>query len=268
MLTLTVVEGIDRMSIVIVVVSSLIAGWLVNLAADNVPDRRPFFSEWYLPFFRLPTLFVKWFASPLLLPFLKSDVSHVTLAKAQTPSQRVIAVWVGSVVLGWISYFHSGAFDLESSLTTIAMALYSWFFLAIAIIDLEHRKVYNRMLLAATPIMLLFTPFIQGPTIWSALGGGIFGFLLFLVLALVWPGAMGMGDVKLAGVIGLVTGFPGIIVAILICIFSGGFVAAGLLLRTRFKRGQTIAYAPYLVLGAWIALYYGTELWDAYMSLQ
>ncbi len=252
---------------ILVVVGSLLAGWLVNLAADNVPERYPFFRRWYLPFFRLPRPLVNWIAEPLLLPFIKKSTSEAALARGQTYSRRVAAVWVAALVLGWITYFHSGAFVAESSLTTFAMALYAWFFLAIAVIDLEHRKVYNRMLLATTPIMLLFTPLIEGPTILSAIGGGLFGFLLFLILALVWPGAMGMGDVKLAGVIGLVTGFPGIIVAILICIFSGGFVAAALLLRTRFKRGQTIAYAPYLVLGAWVALYYGTELWDAYMAL-
>lgn len=256
------------MAIFFVIVASLIAGWLVNLAADNVPERRPYFQEWYAPFFRLPSVIAKRVVSPLLLPLLSGNEVAVDLSKRQNSSSRVIIVWVAAVVLGVITYFHSGEFNFESGLTTFAIAIYAWFFLAIAVIDLEHRKIYNRMLLAATPVMLFFTPLIDGPTLWSALGGGLFGFLLFLILALVWPGAMGMGDVKLAGVIGLVTGFPGIIVAILICIFSGGFVAAALLLRTRFKRGQTIAYAPYLVIGALVSLYYGTELWDAYMALQ
>lgn len=250
------------MEYVVVTLMSLVAGWIVNLAADNVPERDPFFQNWYLPLFRLP----KWLQiglRPVLRPLVGSSSVALAEAEEQRPTMRTSIVWLGAILLGWLTYFHSGP-----TITTAAMALYAWFFLAIAAIDLEHRKVYNRMLLAATPVMLLFTPFIEGPTVWSALGGGLFGFGLFLVLALAWPGAMGMGDVKLAGVIGLVTGFPGIIVAILICIFSGGFVATLVLLRSRFKRGQTIAYAPYLVLGAWISLYYGTEIWTAYMSMQ
>ena len=72
---------------------------------------------------------------------------------------------------------------------------------------------------------------------------------------------MGMGDVKLAGVIGLATGFNGVIGALLIGILAGGLAAAVILIRKRTARGQTIAYAPYLVLGAWAALYYGTAIW-------
>lgn len=250
------------MEYVFVTIISLVAGWIVNLAADNVPGREAFFKEWHLPFYRLPR-WIQWLIRPMIRPLLPAVPAVVAKANRQEPSVRYISVWIGAILLGWLTYFHSGF-----TLTTVAMALYAWFFLAIAAIDLEHRKVYNRMLLAATPVMLLFTPLIEGPTIWSAIGGGLFGFFLFLVLALVWPGAMGMGDVKLAGVIGLVTGFPGVIVAILICIFSGGFVASLVLFRSRFKRGQTIAYAPYLVLGALVSLYYGTEIWTAYMSMQ
>lgn len=250
------------MEYVIVTFLGLAAGWFVNLAADTVPDRLPFFSHWYQPFFKMPTLFVEKVSKPLLSPFLSRSPEKMAEVDQMTPSTRHIVSWLGALSLAWLTYFHSGV-----SLTTLIMATYSWFFLAVAAIDLEHRKVYNRMLLAALPVMLFFTPFIEGPSLFSALAGGIFGFLIFLVLALIYPGGMGMGDVKLAGVIGVVTGFPGVIVAILVCIFSGGFMAALLLMRTKFKRGQTMAYAPYLVLGAWIALFYGTELWVAYMSI-
>ncbi|MEM7127928.1 MAG: A24 family peptidase [Chloroflexota bacterium] len=250
-----------QMAYFIMLLVGLLAGWLINLAVDTIPDRLPFFSGWYRPFYKLPTVLVKSITEPLLGPIPTNSPDADDEGKKLAPSLRHQAVWVGSILLGWLTYFHFGF-----SLTTLAMTLYAWFFLAIAAIDLEQRKVYNRMLLAALPVILLFTPFIEGPTLLSALVGGLFGFILFLILALIKPGGMGMGDVKLAGVIGLVTGFPGIIVAILICIFSGGVMAALLLLRTKFKRGQTMAYAPYLVLGAWVTLFYGSEIWATYLA--
>lgn len=250
------------MEYVFVTMLGLIAGWLVNLVADTVPERLPFFTYWYRPLFQLPRSVVRLCIEPVLSSVREQRGETVDDMLDQAPTLRYSVVWVSAIGLGWLTYAHSGM-----SLTGVVMALYAWFFLAIAAIDLEHRKVYNRMLLVALPVMVLFTPFIEGPSILSALAGGIFGFVLFLILAMVWPGAMGMGDVKLAGVIGLVTGFPGILVAILICIFSGGFMAALLLIRTRFQRGQTMAYAPYLVLGAWASLYYGNELWIVYMSI-
>ena len=64
-----------------------------------------------------------------------------------------------------------------------------------------------------------------------------------------------MGDVKLAGVIGLTTGLPGAIVAVTVGILAGGVAALAILVLTRFRRGVTMAYAPYLVLGAWVALF-------------
>ena len=136
------------------------------------------------------------------------------------------------------------------------MALYGWFFLAVAIIDLEHRRVLNRMLAAALPLAALSSLVLYAPPPLSALLGAAIAFGLFLVIALVRPGGMGMGDVKLAALIGLVTGLAGVFVALTVGIVAGGIAAVVVLVRSRFDRRVTMAYAPYLVLGAWVALYF------------
>ena len=224
---------------------SLLAGWLVNLVADTAPENRSVRETWL------------WSACQFsgLLP----QELGLSTACVNCPSRRpwrYILVWCATLLLGWFAYQQLGF-----SVSGIILATEAWFFLAVALIDLEHRRVLNNMLLPAVPMIVIFDLMTHLPSPASALAGAVTGFGLFLLLALIRPGGMGMGDVKLAGVIGLATGFNGVIGAMLICIITGGLAAAVVVLRKRTARGQTIAYAPYLVLGAWAALYYGTAIW-------
>jgi len=84
--------------------------------------------------------------------------------------------------------------------------------------------------------------------------GGAAGFGLFFLIAIIGRGKMGAGDVKLAGVIGLMLGFPAAITALVIGIFLGGAAAVVLLVTRRAGRKTYIAYAPYLALGALVML--------------
>ena len=74
------------------------------------------------------------------------------------------------------------------------------------------------------------------------------------LIALIGRGKLGAGDVKLAGVIGLMLGFPAAITALVIGIFLGGAAAIILLLTRRAGRKSSFAYAPYLALGALVML--------------
>jgi len=229
---------------------SLLAGWLVNLVADTAPERRSVRETWL------------WAACqfPGLLPQRLGLSTACATCPARRP-WRYLLVWGATLLLGWFAYERLGF-----SLGGIILAVQAWFFLAVAVIDLEHRRVLNAMLLPAAPVIIIFDLLTGLPSPTSALLGALAGFGLFLLLALIRPGGMGMGDVKLAGVIGLATGFNGVIGAMLICILTGGLAAAVILLRNRTRHGQrtsgqTMAYAPYLVLGAWAALYYGAAIW-------
>ena len=78
---------------------------------------------------------------------------------------------------------------------------------------------------------------------------------------------MGWGDVKLAGLIGLATGFPGSLVALLLAILSGGVLAAILLLCGFKKRKDRLPFGPFLSVGALIALIWGSQICHWYLSL-
>jgi leader peptidase (prepilin peptidase)/N-methyltransferase len=95
----------------------------------------------------------------------------------------------------------------------------------------------------------------------AAYGGGLF------ILALVWPGAMGMGDVKLAALTGLVLGGLGlryVSVAAVAAIVVGG-LAAILLVLTGTSRKARIPFGPYLAAGAIVAAFWTNPIVDWYL---
>ena len=100
-------------------------------------------------------------------------------------------------------------FFLRDVLPVLGVAwLYTTFFVAVGVIDLEHRRVLNVMGAGrALGSGIQLPPRYAGAPAGSA--GGRVGLGAFLVIELVSRGAIGAGDVKLAGVIGLMTGYPG-----------------------------------------------------------
>jgi prepilin signal peptidase PulO-like enzyme (type II secretory pathway) len=133
--------------------------------------------------------------------------------------------------------------------------LYAAFLMTVLVIDYEQRRVLNIMLAPAAVVVILLS-FVVGPLDpWQTLLGGLAGFGLFLLLAILGRGALGAGDVKLAGVIGLMTGYPTVWTALVLGVLLGGGAALVLLVSKRATRKSYIAYAPYLALGALITLW-------------
>jgi leader peptidase (prepilin peptidase)/N-methyltransferase len=94
--------------------------------------------------------------------------------------------------------------------------------------------------------------------------------LPLFVVALVVPGGMGMGDVKLAALIGLVLGSLGlsyVLVAAGVGVLSGGLGALAAMVILRYGRKQQMPFGPFLAAGAAVALLVAPELWRAYLSV-
>jgi leader peptidase (prepilin peptidase)/N-methyltransferase len=144
----------------------------------------------------------------------------------------------------------------------LAFGLFAWYLLVVLVIDLEHRLVLDVMTVPAAAAALLISFLPGGTTPLSALVGGAVGLGMFLLIALGGRlikrgGAMGAGDVKLAGVIGLMTGFPAVLSALVLGILLGGVGALVLLVTRRAGRRGYMAYAPYLAAGALVVLWWG-----------
>lgn len=161
---------------------------------------------------------------------------------------RILAIWIASFAVLWQA---TSADTLAQKLTLAGIGLY---LLLIALIDLDHHLVLNRVLVVSTPILVGLSLVGLLPSLPMALAGSLLGLVLFGLMAGIGRGAMGMGDVKLAVWIGFVTGYPQVLIALLLGIIAGGVAAGVLLVTRRIQAKQSIAYAPYLALGAWLVL--------------
>ena len=104
-----------------------------------------------------------------------------------------------------------------------------------------------------------------GMRVANAALGGAAGFVIFLLIALVSRGGMGWGDVKLAALIGLATGFPLVFVAIIMAAILGGIVAVALLVAKKRGRREMIPFGPFLALAAMVTLLWGSNILEWYL---
>ncbi|MDP2917845.1 MAG: prepilin peptidase [Dehalococcoidia bacterium] len=145
---------------------------------------------------------------------------------------------------------------------------YFCLFIVLGVIDLEHRLILNKIVYPTTIVVLLIDAFLSSFGIISGLIGMAIGFIFLLIPVIATRGrGMGFGDVKLAGLIGLVTGFPLLIVALFIGVILGGLVAIFLLVLRIKKRKEAIPFGPFLALGTMATLVWGNALLDWYLGL-
>ncbi len=137
---------------------------------------------------------------------------------------------------------------------------------AITVIDLDHQIIPNRIVaplaLAAIALTAIFEPHHLVEHLIAGAAAG--GFLLVAVLA--YPSGMGMGDVKLAAVMGLVLGSavaPAMFIALITATVVGGLVMA----RKGVREGRKtrIPFGPFLALGSVVALFVGDALVNVYL---
>ncbi len=196
---------------------------------------------------------------------------HCRYCRAPIP-RRVFWVEVGTGLLFALTYWHYG---LSAEFAVITF--YCCLFIVLGVIDLEHKLILNKIVYPAAVVALIisiFLPlpgFIDSPLPWpqiiNGIIGGAIGFVLLSIPALVSRGGMGWGDVKMAALIGLVTGFPLVIVAILTGIVLGGLVAGFLLLFGIKKRKDAIPFGPFLSLATIAALLWGSNIINWYLGL-
>lgn len=176
------------------------------------------------------------------------------------------------VELGTAALFVGAALRFERIWVAGLMAPFLGLLLALSVIDARHKMIPNRLVY---PSLVLFPVVILG----GALAGGgpdpvraAIGFLAFgvgiLVVALISPRGMGMGDVKLAALIGLVIGAVHLgsvgVAAGLGILFGGlGAVAA---LATGAGRKSRIPFGPFLAAGAMVAAFVGPQIARWYLD--
>ena len=160
-------------------------------------------------------------------------------------------------------------------LVTIALLYFASISIALAAVDLDTHRLPDAIVLPAYPVLgvLLTTAAILLGDLESAAraaaGAGIL-FAGYFALALISPRGMGMGDVKLAGVIGLVLGWfgwPALVVGALAAFLLGGMVGVALIVAQRASRNTGIPFGPWMLGGAWVGILLGEPIARGYLAL-
>ena len=189
---------------------------------------------------------------------------------------RVVLVEIATGAL-FVTVFSLYGIGLEFVVLSACLSL----LLAISLIDLEHQLILNVMVLPSIVLLLILAPFwteigitrsfLGDETLVASLANsylsGLGAFLAFLIIAIVSPAGMGGGDVKFAAVLGLMVGFPGILLAIWISAVGGGLIAITLVLTGKKGRKDVISFGPFMALGAAVVLIAGPGLADWYQQL-
>ena len=152
----------------------------------------------------------------------------------------------------------------EDALLGLALVL---LLVPITLIDLDHRIIPNTLTLTgaivAPAILALTAPGAIPEHLLAAAAGGGF----FLVAVLAYPRGMGMGDVKLAAVLGLFLG-RAVGPAVFVALIAGTLVGAAVIARKGAQEGRKTAvpFGPFLALGGVVALFWGDAMVDWYLG--
>ena len=136
----------------------------------------------------------------------------------------------------------------------------------VAAIDLDHRIVPNRIVAPAAIYGLIASAVVRPGELPELLAAGAGAFLFLLIAALAHPAGMGMGDVKLAGLLGLYLG-RSVIPALLAAFVAGTIVGLVKIAREGAEaRKSGVPFAPFLALGGLTGMLVGPELIDLYQD--
>ncbi|MFC2041004.1 prepilin peptidase [Chloroflexota bacterium] len=155
--------------------------------------------------------------------------------------------------------------------------IYGCLLILIFVIDLEQQLVLNKITYPSMVLALALAFFWPGTGMMSllpvealsrfvsSLAGGVFGLVAMALPFVIYRRGMGLGDVKLGALVGLMTGFPLVILTILMSWIGGGLVAAILLALKIKNLKDPIPSATFLSTAAMITLLWGQAIWHWYL---
>ena len=229
----------------------IVIGSFLNVCIDRVPERKSIVSppshcsqcKHRLSLFELIPIF----SYIILRGRCRSCGVKIPL--------RVLAVELGTGLMFILIWLRFGL-----SWETILTSIFGSLLIVIGLIDLEHQKIPNILIYPAIGIGLLLIPLAHLDTPWMFILGGALGFAVLFLIAVLSPGAMGMGDVKLTIFLGIIVGYPEIVIVLFLAFVSGGLIAGILLACKKIKRKDTLAFGPYLALAGLITMLYGDQI--------
>ena len=135
------------------------------------------------------------------------------------------------------------------------------------IYDLKHYLIPDEVLFPAIVISLIYNIIIWQNML-NVLLAVIIAFGFFLFIFLISNGKwMGFGDVKLSILMGLLLGFPNVLVALFLAFFFGAIIGVILMILEKKGLKSEIPFGPFLIIGTFMAMFFGNQMVQWYLSL-
>lgn len=168
---------------------------------------------------------------------------------------------------------------VDFSLINFFNLFYYWtvsaFLVVIFVYDLKHYVVPNITIYSAIVISLLWRligwlafDLSTGLEFLKVIGIALIPVIFFLLIVLLSRGKwMGEGDISIVFLMGLILGWPGILVALAVAFYGGAIIGLGLIALGRKKFKSAVPFAPFLIIGTFLALFWQAQLIDWYQAL-
>lgn len=210
-----------------------------------------------------PTDFFSYFLFFLLGLLTGALLTRIAYRFGERKAKRLLPMRLLSGLLFGLAYWmHKDAWpELVLSLLLISLCL------LVSLTDLLYMRIPNMVLLLFFPLILLLRAVSHPESFSSYLLGGVAGVLIFLLPALLRPSAVGMGDVKLMGTLGLAMGWQPLLICLFLSSFFAFLSAVVLLLAKKAKKNDSLPFAPWLSAGAVLAHFWSDQLFSAYWLL-
>ena len=256
----------------------ILVGIVINRAADNLPPpaRCSLLKTPRCPYCDAPRTLLEQFG--ILSFVLRRDKCHACTAPLRLRAP-LVEIFNGAL-------FAFLALRYPFGIYLVILAVLTALLLLLAVVDIEHKSILNVVVMPATLLAVLFSPItlaapeidigalnirlilvsLLGAIVGYAITYGIFllGVLFLQIVnrnrtSKINTVAFGMGDVKLAGFLGAMVGFPAIFYVLIYAILFGGLGAlVAIVWQILRKRGYSafmaLPYGPYLILAGWITL--------------
>ena len=151
--------------------------------------------------------------------------------------------------------------ELVLSLIVVSLAI------IIIVTDYTYTLIPNKILLFFLPILIIARIVTPLNPWWSPIVGSLTGFGLLLLIIIVSKGGMGAGDMKYFAVLGIVFGFPNILLVFFLSTLYGAVINIGLLALKKVTRKSAVPFGPYISFAALTVLFFGEQIINWYFQI-
>jgi leader peptidase (prepilin peptidase)/N-methyltransferase len=244
------------LSIILLAISGWLVGLAINHAADILPTRHSVFQPSHCPTCHTRRPYIQWSAVAAWAT-RRRRCPHCQALRPTFARSLVVEVVVPALFLFLLSRY---GLSLKLGLNL----LYTAILVLVTVTDLEHRLIFNIVMLPAIIFAIAAVFFTPGRPGLAGRVVGVFAFILGFLVALAAGGGVGDGDVTLSTFLGFILGFPYIILSLTFGVFLGGFVALLLILTGKVGMKTYIPYGPFLTITGWMMLIWGEQIWKYY----